>query len=298
VTPTVSVILPVYNAERHVADALGSVLAQTYRVFEVIAIDDGSRDRSLTILRDMAAKDDRVRIVSRPNKGLVATLNEGLALARGTFIARMDADDRCLPERFEQQVRRLQSEPALVAVGCRVIAIDPEDFVLGVETLALEHDDIEEAHLAGSSMICHPAVMMRAEAVRRVGGYRELVPVEDFDLWLRLGEIGRLANLEEPLLMYRRSATGMIASNWNRRHDALEGALREAWRRRGLPVDQPMPVERLRSAPDLYRQWGWMAIDSGHADTARKYAWRAVRAQPWRWESWKLAMSAARQGRR
>lgn len=294
--PTVSVILPVFNAARHLEDALGSVLAQTFGDFEVIAVDDGSTDGSLAILRGMAATDARVRVVTRENRGLVATLNEALGLARGRYIARMDADDRCMPERFKLQVERLEREPGLVALGSRVVAIDSDDAVIGVEQLPLEHEEIEEWHLAGSSAICHPSSMMRAEALRAVGGYRDLAPVEDFDLWLRLGEVGRLANLEQPLLMYRRSSTGMVASNVHRRMDALERVLRDAWARRGLAGEPALPRQKIRGAADMYRQWAWMALDWGQAATARKYAWRTLAARPWDWRSWKLALCAARAG--
>src|SRR5688572_15803312 len=100
----VSVIMPVYNTERFVAETTESVLAQTFRDFEFIVIDDGSTDRSREILENLAKRDARVRVISRANKGLVATLNEGLTLARSPLIARMDADDLCDPRRFELQV--------------------------------------------------------------------------------------------------------------------------------------------------------------------------------------------------
>lgn len=290
--PAISVILPVYNAERYLTTALQSVLDQTLRDFEVIAIDDGSTDGSLAILNSLAAGDERVRVISRPNQGLVATLNEGIEAARGACIARMDADDICMPQRFERQWQRLQAEPGLVAVGSRVLAIDPDDQVLGIEPLPLTHEKIDRAHLDGQSTICHPAVMMRAEAVRAVGGYRELVPVEDFDLWLRLAEVGRLANLDEPLLKYRRSTTGMIARHRHRRTGAIERALHDTWRRRHLPGEPRIPRERLHSAGDLYRQWGWMAYEFGTPGTTRKYAWRALRAKPLDPGAWKLALFA------
>lgn len=290
----VSVILPVYNTERHLDATLRSVLAQTFRDFELIIIDDGSRDASHSIASEFAGQDGRIRLIRRPNRGLVATLNEGLSLARGQYIARMDADDRALPQRFERQVERLEQDPELVAIGSQVIAIDQDDRVLGLEVLPLAHDEIEDWHLSGSSAICHPAVMLRAAAVRGVGGYRDLSPVEDYDLWLRLGEVGRLANLEEPLLIYRRSQTGMVATNAHRRMPALERALRDAWQRRGLPGEPEMPRQHLRTSADLFRQWGWLALDSGQTATARRYAWKAVRTQPWTWRSWKLALCALR----
>src|SRR5215207_3906792 len=116
--PSISVIMPVYNTERFVAETTESVLGQTFRDFELIAIDDGSADRSREILETFAKRDPRVRVVSRANKGLVATLNEGLALATAPLVARMDADDLCDPRRFELQAKALNDDQSLVAVGC------------------------------------------------------------------------------------------------------------------------------------------------------------------------------------
>src|SRR5436305_11764547 len=103
-SPAVSVLMPVYNAQRYIAAAVQSILDQTFTDFELIVVDDGSTDRSGDILRGFAARDPRVKLISRPNTGYVVALNEALATATGEFIARMDADDFSLPKRFERQV--------------------------------------------------------------------------------------------------------------------------------------------------------------------------------------------------
>src|ERR1051325_1151561 len=113
--PTVSVLLPVYNAERYLESALQSVLGQTFSDFEVIAVDDGSKDNSKKILERFAANDPRIRVISRPNTGIVGALNDGLAVARGEFIARMDADDVALPGRFQAQLDYLRGHPDCIA---------------------------------------------------------------------------------------------------------------------------------------------------------------------------------------
>ena len=115
--PLVSVLLPVYNAEPYLAAALESILKQDYRRLEIIAIDDGSRDRSLEIMRRYQQADDRITIVSRENRGLIATLNEGLTLAKGDLIARMDADDISYPWRLSRQVSLFQRQPELALCG-------------------------------------------------------------------------------------------------------------------------------------------------------------------------------------
>ena len=113
-----------YNAGRYVAEAVESILAQTYTDFEFLIIDDGSTDRTLKVLKQYAARDPRIHLVSRPNRGLVATLNEGLALARAEFIARMDADDIALPHRFERQIAYMREHPDIICVGSAVMTMD------------------------------------------------------------------------------------------------------------------------------------------------------------------------------
>ncbi len=125
-TPAVSVVMPLYNARRHLASALDSVLAQTFTDFEIIAVDDGSRDDTLDLLRQYESRDPRVRVLSRPNTGIVGALNDGMRLARADLIARMDGDDLCLPDRFEKQVAYLQQHPDCVLVGSQVLLIDPD----------------------------------------------------------------------------------------------------------------------------------------------------------------------------
>ena len=205
--PRVSVVLPVYNGEPFLADALESILAQSFRDFELIAIDDGSRDASGEILDRLAARDDRVRVVHQTNAGIVAALNRGLALARGELIARMDADDLAHPERFARQVVFLDAHAEIAVVGCAVTLIDR----VGNRIRDVEYPLASEAvaaFLACGSPLAHPAVMMRRAAVLAAGGYREAyLHAEDYDLWLRMAERYRIANLPDRLLRYRQHAT-------------------------------------------------------------------------------------------
>ena len=294
-SPAVTVLMPVYNAERFVAETVKSVLAQTFRDFEFLIINDGSTDGSLDILHDYAGRDPRFRIVSRPNTGYVVALNEGLELARGEFIARIDADDLADPRRLELQVARMREEPALVALGSNAAAIDEDGLPLGDYSVPLTHEQIEASHLQGSSAIHHPAVMLRPEAVRRVGRYRkELMPCEDFDLWLRLGEVGRLANLPEVLLTKRLFAGSAVATNLANQEKLVKDILEQAWRRRGLAGSPTMPPRRLLNRVDLYRQWGWMALRGGHLRTSRRYALRAFVSRPLDRASWRLAFCSLR----
>lgn len=294
-TPAVTVLMPVYNADRFVAQTVESVLAQSFRDFEFLIINDGSTDGSLGILQSYARRDSRLRLVSRPNTGYVVALNEGLQLARGEFVARIDADDLAAPRRLELQVARMRAEPNLVALGSNADAIDEAGRTLGDYDVPPTHEEIEANHLRGSSSIHHPAVMLRPETVKRVGGYRrEFMPCEDFDLWLRLGEIGRLANLPEKLLTKRLFVGSAVASNLAKQERLVQQIVGEAWGRRGLVGSPELRVNGLRGPADLYRQWGWMALRGGRVGTSRRYAARAILAQPLDPESWRLALCSLR----
>ena len=294
--PAISVVLPVYDGERYVAEAVESILVQTFRDFELLIVDDGSKDGSLEILRDYAGRDPRVRLTSRPNAGLVPTLNEMLARARGEFIARMDADDVALPERFARELAYLRTHPECLAVGSAVDWIDPEGELLKRHVPPLGHDEIDAAHLRSrEAEICHPSVLVRASAFERVGLYdAALDGAEDLDLWLRMAEVGKLANLAEPLLRYRFhfAKVGFVAKR--RQVEAARQAVLRACERRKLELELPEPEVEL---PDVTRQletWAWWALSSGNRPTARKYAWRVLRRQPHLPGAWRLAYCAIR----
>src|SRR5262245_2251394 len=214
--PQVSVVMPVYNAERYVARSVESILAQALTSFEFLIFDDGSQDCSLPILEQYAKQDERIRLFARPHKGYVPWLNEGVNLARGEFIARMDADDISLPYRFTRQVDYLRMHPACVVVGCGTLMIDPDGDPICEHRPHTDHATILETLTNGThGVIAHPTSMMRRDALLRIGGYRETYePIEDFDLWLRLAEVGELANIPEPLFRYRQHHASIMYTPW------------------------------------------------------------------------------------
>jgi glycosyltransferase involved in cell wall biosynthesis len=293
--PRISVLMPVYNAERFLAPAVESVLEQTLADFELIIVDDASTDDSPHLLRRYAQSDSRIRILAQERAGYVAALQYGLKQARGHYIARMDADDICDPARFELQIERLERDSTLAALGSCALAIDPQGRPLGAFDVPLDHEQIEAAHLAGVSSIHHPSVMMRREALQSVGGYRkDLAPAEDFDLWLRLGEYGRLANLPQRLIHKRLTLTGVVGSTFTLQQNVIHRALTDAWQRRGLEGEPPSLFQTFSSEADLYRQWGWMALRQQSLSTARLYAARSILREPLREASWRLAYCAVR----
>jgi glycosyltransferase involved in cell wall biosynthesis len=201
--PRVSVILPVYNGEPYLAEAVDSILGQTYADFELIAIDDGSRDGSGALLD--AVRDPRVRVVHQENMGLALTLNKGIALARGEFIARQDQDDISRPERLARQVAYLDAHPACGLLGTWSVILEDRKPTSRQHRHPCSNGELQLRVLFDSFFV-HSSVMMRRAALDRAGVYPtdpERNPPEDFDLWLRIARDHELANLPEPLLVYR-----------------------------------------------------------------------------------------------
>lgn len=296
----VSVVMPVYNARRYLREAFESVLGQTFTDWELIAVNDGSNDDSLAILTEFAGRDGRIKVITRANTGIVGALNDGLKAATGELIARMDADDLALPGRFEKQVAFLREHPDHVLVGSQVMLIDSDDADLcPKQDTEYSHEAIDKAHLAGRWPLVHPTVMMRREAVERVGGYRNKYQwLEDLDLFLRLAEVGKLASLPEVLLRYRLH-TGSVCHTREGEQDEIRPELEaEVYARRGIerPVGglqngrEPAPA----TAGGRYRLWGWWALMGGNVGTARRYAVRTLRIDPLAKETWRLLYCAAR----
>jgi glycosyltransferase involved in cell wall biosynthesis len=194
--------MPVFDSERFVAEAIESVLAQSFGDFELIVIDDGSRDRSRQVVSRFARRDLRVRLlVNERNLGVGETLNRGWREAQAPYIARLDADDVALPDRLSKQVSFLDGHPEVAAVGGALIRIGETGARGANVTFPLSDRGIRTT-LGKRSCIAHSAALIRREALERIGGYR-LNEAEDLDLWLRLSEDWELANLAEPVLLYR-----------------------------------------------------------------------------------------------
>lgn len=199
----VSVVLPVCNGERYIVKALQSILEQTLSEFELIVIDDGSHDATPGHLAAWASRDSRVHVVSRSNRGLTYTLNEGLQLASCEYVAIMNADDVSRPERLERQATYLDAHLRVAAVGSQTRLLDEAGNVGPASSLPLSPSAVR-AFMVKASPLAHPSVMVRRSAVIAIGGYRpQMEPAEDYDLWLRLAERHDLANLPDVLLEYR-----------------------------------------------------------------------------------------------
>ncbi len=294
--PIISVHMSVYNQKRYIAVAVESILAQTYRDFEFVIIDDGSSDGSTEILERFAAQDPRIRLVSRPNTGIGPARNEALGLSRGEFVAVMDSDDIALPHRFQRQVDFLREHPEIVAAGSWVEWIDPEGNPLCDYHPPETHDEIDRRHLEERAhLICHPASMIRTESLRKIGGYRPEL-AHDFDLWLRLAEVGRLANMPEVLLKYRLHPKSFARTNQSQFWHNEDRAIRDACVRRGRPVSNPPPPpeEAVATEADHRITWAWYALYGGKVVSARRNALRSVWLRPLSSKGWKTLACAIR----
>lgn len=203
--PLVSVLMPVHNAERYVAQAVESVLAQTFTDFELILIDDGSTDGSRSILQRFT--DPKVKLITHAqNRGLVSTLNEGLRISRGKYIARMDADDRMHPDRLARQVAYMEAHADTAVVASFVDLMNADDEIIGTwdtDRSVVQPGDIK-AMMARTNCIAHPSVLIRRSALKELDYDERQKGAEDWDLWLRLVSRGRsIHKIPEPLLTYR-----------------------------------------------------------------------------------------------
>ena len=220
-TPKISVIMGVFNGEKFLGEAVDSILGQTYEDFEFIICNDCSKDGSMEILRKYEKLDSRIVLLENErNLGLAATLNKCLHIARGQWIARMDCDDRSLPNRFECQLAWLESHPEVCALGCAVEYIDDSGAIFG-----RSHMDQDQYFRLKDAVKCsalvHPSVMMRKTDVIAVGGYSVnslTTRAEDYDLWCKLCENGAiLANTAQILFQYREDESNIVKRKYQYR---------------------------------------------------------------------------------
>lgn len=247
-TPAVSVAMSVFNGERFLGEAIESVLAQSFGDFEFLIIDDGSRDSTPAILADFAKADPRVRPIVRENRGLIASLNQLLGESRAPLIARMDADDICVPTRFAQQVAFFAAHPDYGAVGSAAEDIDEHGRPYNAPDWPppLTHEDVL-ATIERYPPLCHPSVMARRDVLLMAGGYHPAFRhCEDYDLWLRLANRIRIGNLPEKLLRYRRYENQISSRHsYEQQYGAAIAVL--AYRER--IAGRPDPTEHLEALP-------------------------------------------------
>ena len=232
--PLVSVILPTHNRVKYIRKAIESVLGQTYRNLELIIINDGSDDKTSDVIHKFTERDQRVKNVKNEiNIGLVKSLNKGITKSKGKYIARIDDDDFwCDKEKLEKQVRFLENNLDYVAVGGGVIKVNLNGKEVAKHLLTEKNKDIKNAMLLNNSFV-HSSVMFRKNAIDCVGGYNPELSSsnsEDWDLWLKLGKLGKFYNFQEYFVYYSQDYHNK--TNHNIRNSAwVNIKLREKYRK-------------------------------------------------------------------
>ncbi len=296
--PPISVVMAVYNTASFIEEAVGSLLSQTFTDIEIIVLDDGSTDDSLTILKTIEAKDCRLRVFSLEHTGLIGAVNFGLMQARGEYIARMDSDDIAEPTRLAKQVAFLDAHPDVVGVGTAVVLIDPEGELICPARASTGHDEIRRRLLNGEGeAISQPSSMLRKSAVLAIGGYRVgFAGADDLDFFLRLSEQGSLANLPEPLHRYRQHISSIGHSRRWQQTESCRRAVAEALARQSsvslssapgdIQLDTSVDPSMLEPSVPVplshaHRTWAMLAAAAGNMRVARKHAFRAWKMEPW-----------------
>lgn len=204
--PLVSVLMPCYNAEKHLEEAMTSILEQTYSNLEIIAINDCSTDKTGELLNRLALSDSRIKVFNNDtNLRLIETLNRGVTLCNGEYIARMDADDIALPLRIEKEVKFLEENKDHDIVSSLFLAFPTDKpSKQDLHHNPLKHEDLK-AYMLFKSGICHPASMIRKRVFTELGlkFEKEFLHVEDYALWSKAIYQTKIANIGEPLLLYR-----------------------------------------------------------------------------------------------
>lgn len=218
----ITVLMPVYNSEKYLKEAMESILSQSFRNFEFLIINDGSLDNSFNIISSY--KDPRIRLVqNNKNRGLIYSLNKGIKLSKGELIARMDADDISRPDRLEKQVKYMTTHPEVIVCGSDIGVINNIGKFLYYQPTLLRDKQIRNCMVVTCPLV-HPSVIYRKNTIVEVGGYdTRAYVVEDYDLWVKLMTEGKFSNISEPLLYYRINPDGESISkkkiqNTNTKH--------------------------------------------------------------------------------
>jgi len=277
--PLISVVVPVYNGQRDLNEALDSVFAQTFTDFEVICVDDGSTDSSLAVL---AQYQDKITIVHQANAGQGSARNNGVRRASGEYVAFIDQDDRWYPCKLEQQAAALRADSKAVLVYSNSDRMDAQSRLTQIGTTLSERPSALASplgRLLEEGLVLPSSMLVRREAFERVGGFDpQLRGFEDFDLSARLKRVGRFLFLEQPALCYRVHDQGFSASGGM---SIIRSRERFLLRMRELYAGRH-DKQRLINAmlADCYSDWGREEIRSGNRREGRKLLLRSIAHDP------------------
>ncbi len=299
--PTVSVVMPVYNAELYIDEAIESILNQTFTEYEFIIIDDGSSDDSFSKICDWQTKDNRIKAIRQENIGRSLTRNRGIKLASSEFIAFMDADDISTPRRLELSYDYLKNNPKAAAVSGGYEYICMYGVPLFKAVIPFEHNEIELKLLHDIGNSFHQsASMVRRTVAEDVGGYNPKHRLgDDVGFFLKVARVGMLHNLDELFLYYRLHPTSIVAQADQSMIENCIDKLKTEWEARNLTMPENFThwledgwIEKKKG--DDFIRWGWNALQKGRIDIARRYAMKSLITVPLKLEVWKLIYCAVR----
>lgn len=259
--PTVSVVIPVYNSADTLAEAMESILAQTYRNFELLILDDGSTDSSADIASSLAARDGRIRLIRQSNQGKSAAATRALHDAAGEFVAIMHSDDIALPQRIEKQLAFMRARPEIDLCGTGFEMFGAISTIIHVES----DPDLIRAMFLFSNMLAHSSVMMRRAVAQIVQYDPTYTFAEDYELWTRLSLRYRISNVNEILLRYR-VTTHHTSDNYNKNIVADARRAQHAY----LRMCGFAPDERQLAAHDGLA-WRQLIPDAEHLNDAAEW---------------------------
>jgi glycosyltransferase involved in cell wall biosynthesis len=272
----VSVVMSCYNSQEWLADSIESVLSQTYEDFEFVLVDDGSQDSTPHIISRYRKLDSRIKVISKKNTGLPDSLNVGISEASGEWIARLDADDTCEPDRLEKQIEFVAVNPQVVLLGTSYSEVDTNGNVLKIHSYPNDDRILKYNLQRLRQFLHHSSVLYPAGAVKRVGGYRPRIRLaEDLDLWLRLASRGQFACLGEPLV-HVRTHPNQISHAASGKSQLTDGMIAIISHLLTIDsVEDPVEIED-NHAWQFFREWVEMKIDEEGIFRRRK-SWICAR---------------------
>lgn len=307
-TVKVSILLPVYNAAPFLAEAIHSILNQSFGDFELIILNDGSEDNSKEII--FSFSDSRIRYIeNETNLGLIKTLNKGVEICEGKYIIRMDADDICVPGRIEKQLRFMEKHPDVGLCGTWAYVIDNKGTITG-KIINQTSTSFISVSLLFSVPLIHPSTCFRASILKQ-NLYHEVPVAEDYDLWCRLNEQTKIANIPDFLLYYRWHNTNISREKQQIQEQNKEVIIRKELLKSGLdPDSEMMRIHRLSfslysfgketqtrvNPSDLIKSGEWFSKLLSANKQYKRYNQQALTA--FLWGRWIVLCKAAGQKRK
>lgn len=238
VKTNVSIIMPVHNGEKYIHQSIDSILNQTLKTFELLIIDDNSIDKSMEIAKSFI--DKRIRIIKTSGKGISQALNKGLAIAKSPFIARMDCDDICEPDRLQKQVEFMIKTPDKDIIGSQVTVVDSDGYYVKTREVNLTDLDIRISLFLGETSISHPTMMMRTNFLNehKLQYNSKCDLAEDYDLLCRASFLTKFENMNQSLLKYRIHNNSVSQMHFNKQRHIARRILRNHLYKMGVPFSE------------------------------------------------------------